>query len=182
MAAIAGILSRAADADRQSLATALASAGDAMRRRAPIEGGMAVAYDGSIGLAHRASEGPGGEAVLQPLRNESGTLWLVADGEPSNAAELRLALIGDGHQFQSACGSEVILHLYEHQGVSAFERLAGSFAFALWDRDQRLLVLGRDRFGEKPLYVLDGPDRFAFASEVHALDPGATLAPASVVA
>src|SRR6266404_9243906 len=121
MAAITGILSRTATVDREALATALASAGDAMRRRAPIEGGMAIAYDASIGLAHRASEGPGGEAVLQPLRNENGTLWLVADGEPSNAADLRLELIGAGHRFQSSSGSEVILHLYEHEGVARSE-------------------------------------------------------------
>jgi asparagine synthase (glutamine-hydrolysing) len=182
MGAIAGILPRTSGADREGLATALAGCRDAMRRRAPIEGGMAIAYDASIALAHRASEGPGGEAVLQPLRNETGTLWLVADGEPSNAADLRLELIGAGHHFQSACGSEVILHLYEHEGVSAFERLTGAFAFALWDREQRQLILGRDRFGEKPLYILEGAERFAFASEVHALDPGAPLAPAAVTA
>jgi asparagine synthetase B (glutamine-hydrolysing) len=105
MAAIAGILSRTGNVDREALAAALTSARDAMRRRAPIEGGMAIAYDASIGIAHRASEGPGGEAVLQPLRNETGTLWLVADGEPSNATELRLELIGAGHEFQSSCGS-----------------------------------------------------------------------------
>ncbi|MBI3768354.1 MAG: hypothetical protein HY271_07630 [Deltaproteobacteria bacterium] len=182
MGAIAGVLPRSTAVDRETLATALAGYRDAMRRRAPIEGGMAIAYDASIGLAHSASEGPGGEAVLQPLRNETGTLWLVADGEPSNAADLRLELIGSGHRFQSACGSEVILHLYEHEGVSAFTRLTGAFAFALWDREQRQLVLGRDRFGEKPLFVLDGPERFAFASEVHALVPGAALAPAAVTA
>ncbi len=182
MAAIAGILSRTADVDREALAAALASAGDAMRRRAPIEGGMAIAYDASIGLAHRASEGPGGEAVLQPLRNESGTLWLVADGEPANAADLRLELIGAGHRFRSSSGSEVILHLYEHEGVSAFERLTGAFAFALWDREQRQLVLGRDRFGEKPLFVVDGAERFAFASEVHALVPGSPIAPPAIAA
>lgn len=182
MGAIAGVLSRTTRLDRETLAAALASSRDAMRRRAPIEGGMAIAYDGSIGLAHRASEGPGGEAVLQPLRNESGTLWLVADGEPANAAELRLELIGAGHRFGSSCGSEVILHLYEQAGVSAFERLAGAFAFALWDREQRQLILGRDRFGEKPLYVLDREDRFAFASEVWALDPGTPPSPAAVSA
>jgi len=182
MGAIAGILPRGSSLDRETLTATLAACSEAMRRRAPIEGGMGVAYDGSVGLAHRASEGPGGEAVLQPLRNENGSLWLVADGEPSNAQDLRLELIGDGHQFQSACGSEVILHLYEQQGVGAFERLAGSFAFALWDREQRVLILGRDRFGEKPLYVLDGPDRFAFASEVRALVPETTLAPAAAVA
>src|SRR5690348_315892 len=147
MGAIAGILTRGAAVDRDALTARLGASRDAMAMRAPIEGGMAVAYDASIGLAHRASGGPGGGAVLQPLRNESGTLWLVADGEPSNAAELRLELIGAGHRFQSASGSEVVLHLYEEAGVSAFERLAGAFAFALWDREQRQLVLGRDRFG-----------------------------------
>jgi asparagine synthase (glutamine-hydrolysing) len=182
MGAIAGILPRAAGVDRDALATALAGCRDAMCRRAPIEGGMAIAYDASIGLVHRASEGPGGEAVLQPLRNETGTLWLVADGEPSNATDLRLELTGAGHRFQSACGSEVILHLYEQEGVGAFERLTGAFAFALWDREQRQLVLGRDRFGEKPLFVIDGPERFAFASEVQALVPGAPVAPAAVTA
>ena len=182
MGAIAGILPRRVDVDREALATALAGCRDAMCRRAPIEGGMAIAYDASIGLVHRASEGPGGEAVLQPLRNETGTLWLVADGEPSNAVDLRLELIGAGHQFQSACGSEVILHLYEQEGVSAFARLTGAFAFALWDREQRQLVLGRDRFGEKPLFVMDGPERFAFASEVHALVPDTPIAPAAVSA
>jgi len=181
MGAIAGILPRGT-VDREGLTATLAAASEAMRRRAPIEGGMGVAYDGSVGLAHRASEGPGGEAVLQPLRNENGSLWLVADGEPSNAQDLRLELIGDGHRFQSACGSEVILHLYEQQGVGAFERLAGSFAFALWDREQRVLILGRDRFGEKPLYVRDAPDRFGFASEARALVPDGTVSPAAAVA
>lgn len=182
MAAIAGIMPRQGNADRAALLAALGGCRDVMRRRAPIEGGMAVAYDGSIGLAHQASEGPGGEAVLQPLRNETGSLWLVADGEPSNAAELRLELIAAGHHFQSSCGSEVILHLYEDAGVSAFERLAGGFAFALWDREQRQLVLGRDRFGEKPLYLREAPDQVAFASEVRALDVRAPLSPATVTA
>jgi asparagine synthase (glutamine-hydrolysing) len=155
---------------------------DALGRRAPLEGGMAVAYDASIALAHRGGTGPGAEAVLQPLRNERGTLWLVADGEPANATELRLELVAAGHQFQSACGSEVILHLYEQDGIGALERLAGSFAFALWDREQHELLLGRDRFGAKPLYVSERSGAFAFASEVRALSEEGSLDPAALLA
>ncbi len=155
---------------------------DALGRRAPLEGGMAVAYDASVALAHRGGTGPGAEAVLQPLRNESGTLWLVADGEPSNATQLRLELVAAGHRFESACGSEVILHLYEQDGIGALERLAGSFAFALWDREQHELLLGRDRFGAKPLYVSDGGDAFRFASEVRGLGLGSAMDPAALAA
>ncbi len=173
---------RGRERDRERLTTVVAAMRDAMHRRAPLEGGMAVAYDASIALAHRGGTGPGGEAVLQPLSNESGTLWLIADGEPSNAAELRLELVGAGHRFQSACGSEVILHLYEQDGPSALERLAGGFAFALWDRQKHELLLGRDRFGERPLYFVDDDDGFAFASEVRALARTAEIDPAALVA
>jgi asparagine synthetase B (glutamine-hydrolysing) len=181
MGAIAGVMPGKRGLDRESLTAALASIRDMLRRRAPIEGGMVVAYDASIALAHRAGEGPGGESVLQPLGNETGTLWLVADGEPSNAGELRLELIGSGHRFRSAYGGEVILHLYEQEGVSGLERLAGGFAFALWDRDQHQLLVGRDRFGEKPLYVAQDGDHFSFASEARALG-GSALDPATVTA
>jgi asparagine synthetase B (glutamine-hydrolysing) len=91
-----------------------------------LEGGLAVAYDASIALAHRGGTGPGAEAVLQPLRNERGTLWLVADGEPANATELRLELVAAGHQFKSGCGSEVILHLYEQDGIGALGASPGA--------------------------------------------------------
>jgi asparagine synthase (glutamine-hydrolysing) len=182
MGAIAGILPRGAGLGREQLTAAIAAMRDALGRRAPLEGGLAVAYDASIALAHRGGTGPGAEAVLQPLRNERGTLWLVADGEPANATELRLELVAAGHQFQSACGSEVILHLYEQDGIGALERLAGSFAFALWDREQHELVLGRDRFGAKPLYVSDRGGAFAFASEVRGLTVGGGLDPAALLA
>ncbi|MCC6846865.1 MAG: hypothetical protein IT294_00080 [Deltaproteobacteria bacterium] len=155
---------------------------DALGRRAPLEGGLAVAYDASVALTHRGGTGPGAEAVLQPLRNERGTLWLVADGEPANATELRLELVAAGHEFQSGCGSEVILHLYEQYGIGALERLTGNFAFALWDREEHELLLGRDRFGTKPLYMCERDGTYAFASEVRALRPGEPLDPSALVA
>ncbi len=182
MAAIAGVLPRIRGCRREALTRVVTAMRDALARRAPLEGGAAVAYDASIALAHRGGGGTGGDCVLQPLRNENGTLWLVADGEPSNAGELRLELIGDGHRFQSGSGSEVILHLYERHGIAGIERLAGAFAFALWDRQQHELVLGRDRFGEKPLYFSDAADRFSFASEVGTLAADGELDVAALTA
>ena len=181
MGSIAGIVPPAG-VGREQLTTTIRSMRDALGRRAPLEGGLAVAYDASVALAHRGGTGPGAEAVLQPLRNERGTLWLVADGEPANATELRLELVGAGHQFQSGCGSEVILHLYEQYGIGAFERLAGNFAFALWDREEHELLLGRDRFGTKPLYMCERDGTFAFASEVRALRSTEALDPAALAA
>ena len=181
MGAIAGIVPRAATS-RDQLTLAIGAMRDAVAARAPLEGGLAVAYDASVALAHRGGLGPGAEAVLQPLRNERGTLWLVADGEPSNATQLRLELIAAGHQFQSGCGSEVILHLYEQDGIGALERLAGSFAFALWDREAHELILGRDRFGAKPLYVRDGAEAFSFASEVRGVAVDGDCDPAALMA
>lgn len=181
MGAIAGIVPQR-DCGREQLTAALRAMRDSLGRRAPLEGGLAVAYDASVALAHRGGTGPGAEAVLQPLRNERGTLWLVADGEPANATELRLELVAAGHRFQSGCGSEVILHLYEQDGIGALERLSGSFAFALWDREQHELLLGRDRFGAKPLYMSERDGAFSFASEVRALRGEAGLDPAALFA
>ncbi len=181
MGSIAGIVPKPGS-DREGLTRAIRSMRDALGRRAPVEGGMAIAYDASVALAHRGGTGPGAEAVLQPLRNERGTLWLVADGDPANAAELRLELIGAGHEFQSGCGSEAILHLYEQYGIGGLERLAGNFAFALWDREEHELLLGRDRFGTKPLYVAERDGTLVFASEVRALRPAEPLDPAALAA
>ncbi len=182
MGAIAGVRPHQRETAREELIAEVAAMRRLMAPRAPIEGGMAVAYDASIALAHGGSRGPAGESVLQPLVDESGTLWLVADGEPSNAAALRLELVAAGHEFRSACGAEVIVHLYEQGGIGALERLAGSFAFALWDRERQELLLGRDRFGSRPLYVSERGGVVAFASEVRALRQGSAPDPAGLAA
>jgi asparagine synthase (glutamine-hydrolysing) len=108
-----------------------------------------------------------------------GALMLVANGEIYNHAELRAELSADGHNFASDCDVEVIAPLYRRwwptEGPRFVRRLAGMFAFALWDGEARRLVLARDRTGQKPLvYSLDG-ERFAFASELAALRSEPTL-------
>ncbi len=105
----------------------------------------------------------------QPLSDETNRMWTVFNGEIYNHHELRSDLEGRGHSFRGRADSEVLPHLYEEWGRDLLPRLRGMFAFATYDsRDQRLL-LGRDRFGIKPLFYAVLPDGIAFASELRAL-------------
>jgi asparagine synthase (glutamine-hydrolysing) len=144
----------------------LKRAADAMAHRGPDDEGFYL--DGELGIGSRRLsiiDLPGGH---QPISNEDGSLWIVFNGEIYNYRELRRELEGR-HQFRTASDTEVILHLYEEHGTGLLEHLRGMFAFALWDRRQRRLLLVRDRIGIKPLYYLTEPGRLAFASELRAL-------------
>ena len=131
----------------------------------------------SLGLGHqRLSIIDLSPAGHQPMTNEDGTIWITYNGEVYNFKELRADLKRKGHIFKSATDTEVILHLYEEEGIEAIHRLNGMFAFALWDENRSRLWVCRDRIGIKPLvYYWDGK-HFAFASEIKALlkDPAVT--------
>ncbi len=105
----------------------------------------------------------------QPIANADGSLQVVYNGEIYNHRELGDQLVRAGHHFRTRSDTEAIVHLYEEHGDHFVERLNGMFAFALWDRRRRRLLIGRDRLGIKPLYYLrDGP-RLMFASEAKAI-------------
>ncbi|MBU9888930.1 MAG: asparagine synthase (glutamine-hydrolyzing) [Candidatus Omnitrophica bacterium] len=105
----------------------------------------------------------------QPLFNEDQTLVLVCNGEIYNAPALREELVQRGHRFYSKTDIEVIIHLYEEMGEHCLDKLKGMFAFALWDKQNKVLFVARDRLGIKPLYYFKGGEKFAFASEIKAL-------------
>lgn len=114
----------------------------------------------------------------QPLSDETGRVWTVFNGEIYNHHELRSELESHGHAFRGRSDSEVLPHLFEQWGSDLLPRLRGMFAFAIYDSLQRRLLLGRDRFGIKPLFYAILPDGVAFASELRALLclPGIDLA------
>jgi len=104
-----------------------------------------------------------------PIANEDETVWVVFNGEIYNYAARRSALVAAGHTFRTQTDTEVIVHEYEEHGAACVERFRGMFSLAIWDARRRQLVLARDRFGKKPLYVATLDGRLAFASEIKAL-------------
>jgi len=120
-----------------------------------------------IGLGHRRlSIIDLSDAGHQPMCNEDETIWLVYNGEIYNFKKIRVELETKGHRFRSNTDSEVIIHLYEEEGIDCLKKLNGMFAFCLWDNGLQKLYLCRDRLGIKPLvYYWDGQN-LIFASEI----------------
>lgn len=105
----------------------------------------------------------------QPITNEDGSLVVVYNGEIYNFPALTAELQARGHLFTSSCDTEVIVHAWEEWGAAALDHFHGMFAFALYDRQRRELVVARDRVGMKPLYYCWQDGRLLFASEIKAL-------------
>src|SRR2546426_12387372 len=95
--------------------------------------------------------------------------WIVYNGEIYNFRDLQAELERRGHVFRTRSDTEVLLAAWEAFGDACVERLRGMFAFALWDRRRRRLLLARDRLGKKPLYYWHRGGLFLFASEPKAL-------------
>ncbi|MGE3277302.1 MAG: asparagine synthase (glutamine-hydrolyzing) [Vicinamibacterales bacterium] len=110
------------------------------------------------------------DAGIQPMTTD-GRRWIVFNGEIFNYRELAAELERDGCVFRTRTDTEVILRVYERYGERGFDRLNGMWAFALLDLDRHALVLSRDRFSMKPLYVAHVGRRVLFASECKQLLP-----------
>jgi asparagine synthase (glutamine-hydrolysing) len=165
MCGIAGIATRDAGAGVDP--TRLRRMRDTLVHRGPD--GTGVLVDDCVGLAHTRLAIVDVARGEQPMSNEAGDVWVVFNGEIYNHAELRPGLEARGHRYRSHCDTETIVHLYEEAGARVVESLRGMFAFAIWDRPRRRLLLARDRLGIKPLYYTDTGDELLFASEIKAL-------------
>ena len=144
-----------------------------MEHRGPDDEGFydSNTLDGkySVGLAHRRLSIIDLGTGHQPLGNENGSIQIVFNGEVYNFQSLRDELIARGHQFRTTSDTETIVHAYEEYGDDCVTRLFGMFAFAIWDANRERLLLARDRYGKKPLYLYESGDTLLFASEIKAL-------------
>ncbi len=124
----------------------------------------------NVGLGHRRLAiidlSPAGH---QPMISTDHRYVLSYNGEIYNFSELRTELEREGFRFRSKTDSEVVLCALVHWGVKAFDRFNGMFALALWDSKERTLLLARDRYGIKPLYVSQQGRFFTFGSEQKAI-------------
>lgn len=114
-------------------------------------------------------------SACPPLSNEDGTVWLVFNGEIYNFQELRKDLQKRGHGFRTNSDTEVLIHLYEDEGVECLRKLRGMFAFALWDNCREILFCARDRMGKKPFCYTLTPQALVFGSEIKAITADADI-------
>jgi asparagine synthase (glutamine-hydrolysing) len=165
MCGIYGILNF--DRPEQPSDSILAAMGGVITHRGPDDFGQ---YRGrGVGLGMRRLSIIDVSGGHQPISNEDGSIWIVLNGEIYNFQSLRDELEAKGHIFRTRTDTEVIVHLYEQEGLEFFKRLRGMFGLAIWDARRERLVLGRDRIGEKPLYICREPGRLLFASELKSI-------------
>jgi asparagine synthase (glutamine-hydrolysing) len=105
----------------------------------------------------------------QPKRSANGRYVLMFNGEIYNYRELKAELEAAGARFTTNSDTEVVLRLFETEGIAGIERLVGMFAFAIYDATVGTLHLVRDRLGKKPIYYTEAEGRLVFASEFAAI-------------
>lgn len=124
----------------------------------------------NIGIGHkRLSILDLSENGNQPMISKDGKYVIAYNGCVYNFKELRAELEKESIVFKSQSDTEVILEGFARYGFGFIERLNGMFAFALWNAEERKLILARDRFGVKPLYYWSNGRSFVFASEIKAI-------------
>jgi len=145
----------------------LTSMTESMTHRGPDDKGWFI--DGAVGLGHTRLSIIDLSTGKQPIHNEDSSLWITCNGEIYNYQSLRQELKEKGHHFYTDSDTETLVHLYEEYGEDMLQRINGMFAFCIWDRAKKEMLLARDRMGQKPLYYSISTDAFVFASEAKAL-------------
>lgn len=121
-----------------------------------------------ISFGHRRLSIIDVEGGTQPMWSADGSIALIFNGEIYNYVELRDELIALGHVFRTSSDTEVLIEAYRAWGLDSIRRFRGMFAFGLWDATAQHLVLARDPFGKKPLFIAE-KSGLVFASEIEPL-------------
>ncbi len=171
MCGIAGFCLRTPRVEEDALHAQARAMAEPLRRRGPDDYGTWADAAAGVALGHRRlSILDLSAAGHQPMVSACGRWVLVYNGEIYNFAALRRELEASGQTFRGHSDTEVLLAAIARWGVErALTRAHGMFAFGLWDRERRRLVLARDRVGKKPLYYGWSGDAFLFGSQLDAL-------------
>jgi len=173
MCGIAGMVDWRAATPADALRSIAEAMIETVRHRGPDAGEVWVEAEGGVALGQRRLAiidlSPGG---AQPMHSADRRFVITFNGEIYNYRDIRGELQAAGHSMRSDSDTEVLLEACALWGVeAAIERAIGMFAFALWDRRTRSLILARDRLGIKPLYYAATPERVLFASQLKAFRP-----------
>jgi len=179
MCGIAGLIDIRRQLGGDGLRAAALAMSDALRHRGPDDSGTWTDTQSGLAFGHRRLSiidlSPAGH---QPMISHDGRYVICYNGEIYNFADLRRDLETKGAPFRGHSDTEVLLAAIDAWGVAgALKRCNGMFAFALWDRAERSLILARDRLGEKPLYFGWAGGAFLFGSEMSALAAWHDFAP-----
>ncbi len=164
MCGIFGYFDRARQAMAENKFQAM---GNILEHRGPDDHGS---YNQSgRGLGNRRLSIMDVEHGHQPFKSEDGRIIVVQNGEIYNHVELAAELAKSGFPCHTTCDTEVILRLYEKEGIDFVHRLNGMFAIVIYDQLSDELFLIRDRVGVKPLFIHDDGTRLSFASEIKSI-------------
>jgi len=171
MCGIAGFIDVSCRKKANELESLIMRMADTMHHRGPDDKGTWIDEKAGVAFGHRrlsiidlSQEGH------QPMVSHCGRYVIVFNGEIYNFKTLRKELEGAGYGFRGHSDTEVMLTAISRYGVDkAVQKFNGMFAFAVWDREKRVLNLARDRLGEKPLYYGWSGNTFLFASELKAI-------------
>jgi asparagine synthase (glutamine-hydrolysing) len=171
MCGIAGFFSPRQSRPSDEMTAIVKTMTDAIVKRGPDDSGAWVDADAGLALGHRRLSildlSPLGH---QPMTSANGRFVLIFNGEVYNFQHLRAELEALGHSWRGHSDTEIMLAAFCQWGVfESCKRFNGMFAFAVWDRQEQLLHLGRDRLGEKPLYYGWLGETLLFGSELKAL-------------
>lgn len=141
--------------------------GDVLTHRGPNDEGYFL--DDRVGIASKRLSIIDILGGHQPIHNEDESIWIVFNGIIYNYKEIRRNLEDRNHRFYTTSDTEVIVHSYEEFGNGCVKKFNGMFAFAIWDSNEKKLLLARDRIGIKPLHYAIKEKRLIFGSEIKSI-------------